>query len=103
MTPSARPTNPLHGTNAVTDGKLKGSTDTDYFYFFCPACEGQEILRIVHYRVNSDEAPTYAPNLHPKATRDFVIAFELHCEKCGLHDTVKISNTGWQGGQLHSE
>ncbi len=25
---------PYHGSNAVEGGKLKGATDTDYFYFF---------------------------------------------------------------------
>ena len=81
-------------------GGLRGTTDTDYFYFFCPVCEGQEMLRILHYTINRDDPPEFSKELTPKATSDFVIAFELFCQKCELRDTVKVSNLGWQGGQL---
>lgn len=42
----------------------------------------------------------YANEHRPKAKKDFTVAFELYCPKCKLHDFVKISNTGWQGGEL---
>ena len=40
---------PYHGSREVMRGKLKGSTDTDYFYFYCPLCNGGEIMRILEY------------------------------------------------------
>ncbi len=91
---------PYHGSATVDGGKLRGATDTDYFYFFCPKCEGEEMLRILDYEVRHEEAgnPDNA-ELRPKAARGFVLAFKLHCQKCGMNDFVKISNLGWQGGQ----
>ncbi len=42
---------PPHGTEAVQSGRLRGATDaTDYFYFFCPTCPGDHLLRILDYR-----------------------------------------------------
>ncbi len=38
---------PYHGSNAVSHGKLRGATDTDYFYFFCPKCAHRQIMRIL--------------------------------------------------------
>jgi len=29
---------PEHGTDKIDRGKLRGTTDTDYFYFLCPKC-----------------------------------------------------------------
>ena len=90
-----------HGSSEVTEGKLKGSTDrSDYFYFLCPKCPGKEMLRILDYK----EMP-----IAPKPTNGneeeevgFTLAFKFRCEKCGFQDFVKISNLGWQGGQLPS-
>jgi hypothetical protein len=37
-----------HGSDKVMDGALKGRTDaTDYFYFFCPSCPNDNILRVL--------------------------------------------------------
>jgi hypothetical protein len=91
---------PYHGSEAVTEGKLTGGTDTDYFYFFCPECEGKQVLQILDFDVVRDGPVEYAPENRPGAKRDFVIAFQLRCHKCGLKDFVKVSNMGWQGGQI---
>lgn len=42
-----------HGSESVMNGGLKGSTDTDYFYFFCPKCPDQEIMRVLDYEVRA--------------------------------------------------
>jgi hypothetical protein len=91
---------PFHGSAAVSGGKLTGTTDTDYFYFLCPACGGRQILQILDSAVTHDGPVTEYKEHRPRAKRDFRIAFELWCPKCKLHDFVKVSNTGWQGGKL---
>lgn len=48
----------------------------------------------------AEGAVEYAKEHRRKAMKDFAIAFELYCPKCKLHDFVKVSNTGWQGGEL---
>ena len=88
-----------HGSSAVTDGKLQGATDTDYFYFFCPVCDGKQIMRPLDYEVREEQAGNpYDDQLKSKAVKGFTLAFKLHCEKCNLTDFVKISNLGRQGG-----
>lgn len=90
---------PYHGSEAISGGKLHGATDTDYFYFFCPKCSGNEMMRVLDYEVRHEQRENpYNVELSPKAARGFTLAFKLHCQKCGLSDFVKISNTGWQGG-----
>jgi hypothetical protein len=93
---------PYHGSKEIRGGKLKGSTDeTDYFYFFCPKCPDNEIVRILEYGVHEKKAENpYNEKCKSKAKYGFSLAFKIHCEKCGLTDFVKISNTGWQGGKL---
>ena len=88
-----------HG-EAVTGGKLRGTTDTDYFYFFCPKCPDDEILRILEYGIHHEE-PTnpYDAQLRSKAKNGFTLVFKIHCESCKLTDFVKISNVGWQSGK----
>ena len=91
---------PFHGSVAVSGGKLIGTTDTDYFYFFCPKCGDTQILQILDYAVTKDGPVEKYKEHRPKARRDFQIAFELWCPTCKLHDFVKLSNTGWAGGKL---
>jgi hypothetical protein len=92
---------PYHG-EATRGGKLKGSTDTDYFYFFCPDCGEDNVLQIIDFTVSADGPVKYDPAHRRKAKRDFVIAFHLLCSTCGLEDFVKVSNIGWQGGPLRN-
>ena len=84
----------------VTEGNLRGSTDTDYFYFFCPECGDTQILRILDYKIIKDEEPKLYTDLKPKKKRDFIINFLLYCHKCKRRANVKVSNIGWQGGKL---
>ena len=93
-----------HGSKHVEDGKLKGATDhTDYFYFFCPKCPDDEIVRILEYDVHAEQAENeYNNDWKSNAKNGFTLVFKIFCEKCGHSDFVKISNTGWQGGS-HSE
>ena len=91
---------PYHGSMKIEHGKLTGTTDTDYFYFFCPECGDTHMLQILDYTVVRDGPVEYAKDDRPKAKRDFLLAFELFCHKCKLHDFVKLCNTGWQGGRM---
>lgn len=93
---------PFHGSADIEGGKLTGSTDTDYFYFICPKCADSEILQILDYKIVANGPIEYAPDHRTRAKKDFTLAFELYCGKCRLHDFVKVSNTGWQGGSLNS-
>ena len=91
---------PYHG-KTVDQGRLKGATDTDYFYFFCPRCDGKEIVRILEYGIHGEglSVNPYDNRTKSKAKGGFTLAFKFHCEKCGLTDFFKISNTGWQRGK----
>lgn len=92
-----------HGSRAVTEGRLQGATDTDYFYFFCPNCEGKQIMRLLDYEVRQQQPDNhYNEQLKPKAIKGFTLAFQLHCEKCKLTDFVKISNLHQQGGNFET-
>ena len=93
---------PYHG-DKVMGSKLRGATDTDYFYFFCPQCEGDHVMRILDY---GDHHPVHPNNRYNacftrKAAVGFTLVFQLHCEKCKLTDFVKISNEGWQTGHIN--
>jgi predicted RNA-binding Zn-ribbon protein involved in translation (DUF1610 family) len=94
---------PFHGSDKVQGGRLRGATDTDYFYFFCPQCPNDQIVRILDYGVVKEAAENrYNEIVSPKAAKSFTLGFKIHCPKCGLTDFVKISNEGWQGG-THAE
>ena len=92
---------PYHGSSEVEGGRLRGATDTDYFYFFCPKCPNDEILRVLDYDVRQEmpDNPYNEKLGKPKAERGFVLAFKLHCQRCGFTDFTKIGNLGWQGGE----
>lgn len=93
---------PYHGSDAVTDGKLRGCTDkTDYFYFLCPNCPDQQMLRPLEYEVRAEEAVhPYKDQVDVVAPKGFTLAFKLLCDKCLFTDFIKISNMGWQGGSM---
>ena len=95
---------PTHGSEKITGGKLRGATDrTDYFYFFCPQCSGDEILRVLDFKSLREESGNkYNNQCRSQARKTFGLGFEIFCEKCDFRDYVKIANYGWQGGK-HSE
>jgi len=48
---------PTHGSEHIEAGNLRGATDrTDYFYFFCPRCADNRILRILDFKMLREEA-----------------------------------------------
>ncbi len=89
-----------HGSSAIRDGKLRGGTDgTDYFYFFCPKCEDNQIMRLLDYRHYEEELKNrYDEQMKSKAKKGFTLQFQVYCEKCEHTDTFKISNIGFQCG-----
>jgi len=91
---------PYHGSEAVTDGKLMGATDsTDYFYFFCPKCPGRQLLRLLDYTERAVQTePPYRDHVDVVASKGFTLAFKVLCDKCLFTDFFKVSNMGWQGG-----
>ncbi len=91
-----------HGSDKVTEGKLKGTTcSTDYFYFICPECDDNQIMRVLEYEVRvHKEDNEYNEFFKKNATDGFTLAFHIHCEKCGLDDFTKISNIGLQQGDI---
>lgn len=91
-----------HGSSLVKGGKLRGATDSDYFYFFCPSCPGEHLLRVLDYAVHIEKEEFPYPETKPVPAKCFVLAFKVHCQKCGLTDFVKIGNLGWQEG-THGE
>ncbi len=92
---------PYHSSDAITDGKLTGSTDTDRFYFLCPKCDDRHVMRILDHMYHEVPSQVSAyPNERPKQVEDFVLVFKIYCPACQITDFVKIGNTGWQGGCL---
>jgi hypothetical protein len=89
-----------HGSEAVQEGRLTGATDTDHFYFLCPVCPGREMMRVLDWELRSEAPMAAYPDVKPHPAKTFTLAFKLHCQKCKLTDFVKVSNMGWQGGQL---
>lgn len=73
---------PSHGTDAVMNGNLKGSTSTDYFHFDCPRCAHGHGLDVEFLGVRDDSS-----SIHPRAQ---TIVLGLSCPQCGLRDLVKI-------------
>ncbi|MBB3977271.1 putative RNA-binding Zn-ribbon protein involved in translation (DUF1610 family) [Rhizobium azooxidifex] len=92
---------PYHGSPDVEGGKLRGATvDTDYFYFFCPKCPDDQIVRVLEHGIHAQQAVNpYNDQCHSVAKNGFTLAFRIHCDSCGFEDFIKISNTGWQGGR----
>lgn len=92
--------NAYHGSSSVDSGKLRGSTvGSDYFYFFCPKCSEDHILRVLEYGVYEEsEVNPSNDDCKSKAKYGFTLAFKIYCEKCGFKDFVKLSNTGYQTG-----
>ena len=85
---------PYHGSEDVTGGKLRGQTDSDYFYFLCPHCADNTVLQILDFTVREDGPVRYAPENRPKAKRDFTIVLKLWCRTCHLEDFVKAGRAG---------
>lgn len=91
-----------YGTDDVKRGKLTGTTDTDYFYFLCPRCDGggSEVMRILDIGT-SDDYKFMKDKGNPEIKTPFHFSFELFCDKCRLHTVVKLTNVnGLLGGSI---
>jgi len=86
-----------HGSNDVFNGNLRGTTDTDYFYFFCPKCPDNQILLVSDYIDDSNKTKRTK-----YGHKDIGIVFKIKCAKCSYKDYIKITNRGWQGGTFQN-
>lgn len=75
---------PFHGSENISNGRLTGTTDTDYFYFFCPKRGNTHVLQILDFSIVNEGPVEYAKEGRPKVKKDFTIAFEPYCSKCKL-------------------
>lgn len=81
-----------HGSEAVESGKLRGNTGrTDYFFFLCPQCFDDQILRILDYEFR-EPAPPVDRQERKSPAKYFNLAFHLYCPSCQFEDFVKIDN-----------
>lgn len=81
---------PQHGTGEVMEERLRGRTDTDYFYFLCPRC-GQIIQVELLQSVDHGAGVTHH--------------FGCYCTQCHFLSRFKIpqGEDGWEGGTLQDE
>jgi len=81
-----------HGSEAVKGGRLKGRTGkSDYFFFLCPNCDGEQVMRILNYEFRDVSSPLQREE-GKKPTQHFNLAFHLYCPHCQFEDFVKIDN-----------
>lgn len=91
-----------HGSDVVTHGKLKGrSGRTDYFFFLCPKCNNDQIMRILEYEFRK-AAPPVKRQEKETPTEYFNLAFHLYCPNCQFKNFIKIDNNH-QAGPLNPE
>ena len=53
-------------------------------------------MRVLDYAVEMENPDPPHPGLRPRPAKGFVLAFKLHCQKCGLTDFTRICNLRWQ-------
>jgi hypothetical protein len=86
-----------HGSSVVYDGKLRGRTGTtDYFFFLCPRCPGEQVMRVLEYEFRNASPPVERYE-KKKPTEHFNLAFHLYCPACQLEDFIKIDNNHQAG------
>jgi len=84
---------PYHGSERVEGGKLRGKTGgTDYFFFLCPQCVDDQVLRILDYDFTEPPAPVNRQEKKSPA-KYFILAFHLYCPNCQFEDFVKVDNS----------
>jgi hypothetical protein len=85
-----------HGSVEVSNGKLHGRTGmTDYFFFICPKCENNQVLRILEYEFRNGVKTER--NEKKKPQEFFTLAFHIYCPNCQLEDFIKIDNSHQSG------
>lgn len=81
-----------HGSEAVEGGKLRGRTGhSDYFFFLCPKCPDDQIMRILEHEFR-DPCPPVPRQESKRPAEYFNLAFHLYCPNCHFEDFVKIDN-----------
>lgn len=80
-----------HGSDEVVGGKLTGKTGkTDYFFFLCPKCEGEQVMRILDYDLRKGLSTERNESKDRKQVLN--VAFHLFCPVCQFEDFIKIDN-----------
>jgi hypothetical protein len=91
-----------HGSSAVEGGKLKGRTGTtDYFFFVCPKCADDQIMRILGYEFR-ESAPPVKREEKKQPAEYFNLAFHLYCPTCQFEDFIKVDNNH-RAGRMESK
>lgn len=72
---------PSHGSSCVMEGKLRGSSSTDYFHLHCSCCGSELDRELLGVRLDS------RPDGHKTPT----IVLGLSCRGCTFCDLIKIS------------
>lgn len=90
-----------HGSSAVTGGKLGGRTGRgDYFFFLCPKCPGEQVMRVLEYEFRK-AAPPVERDEKKQPSEYFNLAFHVYCAACQFEDFIKIDNNH-RAGSLDS-
>jgi predicted RNA-binding Zn-ribbon protein involved in translation (DUF1610 family) len=87
----------LKGGFSVSGGKLVGRTgDTEYFFFTCPKCPDEQVMRVLDYEFR-DDAPPIVRDEKKVPKKHFNLAFSLYCPNCQFEDFIKIDNNHQAG------
>lgn len=91
--------NPKSSSYQIMGGRLRGITDSDYFYFRCPSCKN--ILQITNYETFLNQPPSKEiEETAPAIEKIFIIGLKLHCSSCFFEDYIKITNTARLEGKI---
>jgi hypothetical protein len=88
---------PYHGSEEVSGGRLTGATGgSDYFFFRCPKCPDDQIMRVLEYEFR-DDAPPKERQEKKRPKQYFNLVFHLYCPHCQFEDFIKIDNNHLAG------
>ena len=82
----------LKGGFCASGGKLVGRTGvTEYFFFICPKCPDDQVMRVLDYEFHHDAQPIVRQE-KKRPKKHLNLVFSLWCPNCQFEDFVKIDN-----------